>query len=321
MKTRHLFIAAADIHLRSDAPRGRRPAEFQAAMWRKFDQILGFAGQFDVPLLIAGDLGEYPYWPNRLLTQVIRRFRRGSHAIIFTPGQHDLPEHRLAAWEDAALGVIEAAKGNFHLMMDNEDIPGVHGCAVRVYPFGHPIEHATFDTSDGQRPKVAIAHQMVIDQPLWPGQEAIKGHQLLQKFPEFDIIITGDNHQPFVHTMDDQILINPGSMMRSRRDQMDHRPRVYLVSQEPAGFTATPLYLDILNSQDVFLEEIDAPGAELDGRIEAFVARVKEKGRATVSFTDNLRTTLASSPVAEGVKNKVLQAVETVDTKRGVQNG
>ena len=61
---------------------------------------------------------------------------------------------------------------------------------------------------------------------LWPGQVATDGLGQLEKQKEFDLILTGDNHQSFCITSNGRWLLNPGSMMRMRADQVDHNPIV-----------------------------------------------------------------------------------------------
>ena len=45
-------------------------------------------------------------------------------------------------------------------------------------------------------------------------------------------MVSGDNHQSFVEKYKDQLLVNPGSIMRSTIAQFDHKPKIYLWSSE-----------------------------------------------------------------------------------------
>lgn len=312
MKT-PLFIATADVHLRADAPAARRPAQYLTAMWTKFNQILDLGRHHGVPIICAGDLGQHPYWPNWLLAETIRTFK--PHAVTFclTPGQHDLPSHRLSEWPRAAVGVLAAAGGNFLLFHSSEETWKIGGCQFRFFPYGEDISNTTFNASRCEAPTVAVAHRMVIkNRPLWPGQMAPRGHELLRKYPEFDVIVTGDNHQSFTERVDGRWLINPGSMMRGRSDQKDHRPCVYLVSRSSGGIVAEPVYL--ATEADVWVGGEDgaaAPGSEMDGRMEAFVTRALSHHAAGVSFLDNMKVFLSSNKqISAAVRRKIATAIE-----------
>jgi DNA repair exonuclease SbcCD nuclease subunit len=286
-------------------------------MWTKFDFILNESARRGIPVIIAGDLGHFPYWPNWLLTETLWRFRRAARMVYLIPGQHDLPHHRLDNWGKAALGTLDAGRGNFQLILGPDKPTEIPGATVVGFPYGCLLDHMTSHSSGGGAARIAVAHCMVIeDKPLWPGQEAPRGHELLRKYPEYDVILTGDNHHPFVAEDRGRVLVNPGGMLRMNRDQADHRPRVYVVGWGRKGVEVEEVYLPI--ETDVFVDEKIPPGVEMDSRIEAFVARVKDgSGGVSLSFRENLNRTLATPSITPGVKSKVIQAVETPEGKRG----
>lgn len=86
---------------------------------------------------------------------------------------------------------------------------------------------------------VLVCHKMVVDTKIWEGQEDhIYGKTLLLK-TKFDLIVSGDNHQTFViHSgtgkdKGKRILVNAGCILRTRIDQEDHRPCVFVYNANP----------------------------------------------------------------------------------------
>lgn len=298
-------ILSADWHIRPDIPIGRTDDYF-AAMERKVDFILALSKQYNCPILIAGDLGNKPLnngWPTWLLKWAIEKFK--GHDIICIPGQHDLPNHQLNQWEKAGIGVLHAA-GAIKLIgphdLDSDYIDDVF--CLHAFPYSENLH--TIQSEGLALPKIALIHQIVIEgKPLWPGQEADKGHQLLKKFPEYSIILTGDNHNAFTVEYEGRWLINPGSMMRNTADQADHKPRVYLWYAD--ANSVEPIYLPIeLNVID--RTHIDIV-QERDDRFNALITRVKNDVEIQLSYDQNIENYFQKYRTEKLVKEKVWGAV------------
>lgn len=230
------MILAADLHLRRSRPRARKD-DYRAAQERKFRHILELT-QGSPPLLVAGDFFHVAEPGEELLAWVIRLLKEYGVRPVVVPGQHDLPGHSLEQAHRCGLAVLAAA-GVVELLV-NPQFPTIHGdCMIEGVPYGLEPEQL-LPSDDELFYQVILWHHMVINEvPIWPGQVADKAHSLLRKYPQFDLIVTGDNHESFAmaETADlvkvvaegraPRWLINPGSMMRSRSDQIDHEPCVY----------------------------------------------------------------------------------------------
>jgi len=291
-------ILSADWHIRPDTPVCRTD-DFTFAMWRKIGTILTLSKENCCPILIAGDIGNEHYWPNWLLERCIKLFE--GHEIIAIPGQHDLPNHRTDLFDKSGLGVLTAA-GVVNTIFKPILIENTFG--LFPFPYGEKIEHKTHSTGN---PNVAMIHQMVIEgKPLWPGQEVPRGHELLKLFPGYNLILSGDNHNPFVAEYQSRKLVNPGSLMRTTADQVDHKPRVYLWYADTNK--VEPYYLPI--DKDVITREhIDAKG-DRKNRMESYVKRAKESVEIELSFKDNMEKFLKKNKTPKKVKEKIWKATE-----------
>ena len=218
------LIFTADWHVRPDTPMCRKD-DFIETMKDKILFVFKLAQVHNCPIVIAGDLGHRPgdrNWPNWLLEWFINHIVCGIIPIFAIPGQHDLPNHSLDRISESGFGVLCAADALTFL--DDIHHKGTH-------LFGFPWK----EKMDGfvpeeklryEKRRIAVTHQMIIDKPLWPGQEAPQWKSVLKKHKHFDVIVSGDNHQPFVGKLGNRILVNPGSLMRTTAIQTTHRPRV-----------------------------------------------------------------------------------------------
>ena len=209
-------LLTSDWHIRADTPQCRTD-DITAAMWRKVQFVNDLANEHNIPILIAGDLGHRPQWPNWLLEKFMSII--SDIEIIAIAGQHDLPGHNLEAIPQSGFGVLLRA-GYITTAAPTVMLnPLTCGAWIAGFPYGTEIIKT--DSI------VALTHQMVIkDKPYWPGQVTSSAKSLLKKFPDYKLILSGDNHQPFVVKHEGRLLVNPGSMMRTTADQIDHQPRV-----------------------------------------------------------------------------------------------
>jgi len=290
-------ILSADWHIRPDTPICRTDNYFEA-LEGKIDFVFNLASDNECPILVSGDLGNKAQWPNWLLSFLIGKIEDGLH-IVSVPGQHDLENHKLSLLDRGGLGVLYKAA---ILWKRPEDYPSAY-FQISGFPYGHEI---TTRSKKGNKRHITMAHQMVIEnKPLWPGQKAPKGHQLLKKFPEYDIILTGDNHNAFTVEHEGRWLVNPGSMMRMTADQADHRPRVYLWWAEDNRIE--PVYLPI--EQDVISRTHIEIVEDRDRRMEAYMSRVREDTEVALSYEDNLERYFNRYRTIKPVKDKVWENV------------
>jgi len=291
-------ILSADWHIRPDTPVCRTD-DFTFAMWQKIEAILALSKENGCPVIVAGDVGNEAYWPNWLLEKTIKIFE--GHEIIAIPGQHDLPNHKIDLFDKSGLGVLTAAgvvNTIFRPILVNNQF------GLFPFPYGTDIEK---NRKKSGSPNVAIVHQMVIeDKPLWPDQEAPKGHQLLKILPEYDLILSGDNHNPFVAKYKDRLLVNPGSMMRTRADQIGHKPRVYLWYAQTNE--VEPYFLPIKDG--VITREHMGKSDEKKIRMDSYVKRAKESVEIMLSFQDNLEEYLKANRTPKSVRDKIWEAAD-----------
>jgi hypothetical protein len=135
---------------------------------------------------------------------------------------------------------------------------------------------------------------------------AMSARAILKKYPQFKLILTGDNHKPFVEEYQGRLLVNPGSMLRTSASQVDHKPRIYL--WHAIDNTVTAVYLPI-QTGIISREHIDLKD-QRDERIDAFVSRLDDTWKASLSFEQNLELFKAQNKIRTSVMDIVYKSIE-----------
>lgn len=281
-------IAVADIHLREDIP-VCRVDDFQAALWAKMDYISALARKYDCPVLHSGDL--FHHWkPSPYLLSLAIAHMPPNFITVY--GNHDLPQHNMDLKEKSGIYTLERAG------------------ALTVVPGGHWNKEVDGTSIEIKGRKILLIHIMTYKtREPFPGCTAPKGNTLLRKYPEYDLIITGDNHKPFTETHKGRTLVNPGSISRQEASQINFRPRVYFYYADTN--TVEPHYLPI-NADgvvEVTVEHLEAV-QQREERMNAFISRLKTDIDISISFEENMKQTLNKNKVRKSVIQIVNQAME-----------
>lgn len=229
-------IFSADWHLRTDNPVCRTD-NFEKTIWKKVEWVIDLAASKQVPVFIAGDLSHRPTIPTGMLNRLIEKVQRDdqSNWIIAVPGQHDLPYNSMKFMRRSSFYTLHMTniicwRNDIFSYLNN----GIR-LAVSLTPWGwEPKKKAEMKQYDGCI-KILLWHHMVVNEnPLWPSQNADKSSDILKQFSQFDLIITGDNHQSYSKALSPvngqkRLHINPGSIARTTIAQIDFQPCVYEV--------------------------------------------------------------------------------------------
>lgn len=257
------------------------------------------ARKYNVPVIVAGDI--FHHWkPTPFLLQWCIR---NLPPIITVWGQHDLPQHSLNLRSKSGLSVLEAAGVVKPLAGGSKD--RVSSPAV-VYGYSYG-DTPSNPLGRGSAIRVAVCHMMCWHKKLpYPGCEADNAIKVLKKLDGYDLILTGDNHKPFVVSYKGRLLVNPGSLMRMTADQAKHKPRVYLWYAKTN--TVKKVYLPI--EEGVVSREHIEKVNKKDERMEAFIERVNDSYEASLSFEENMKRFLKKNKVSKRVKSIIHEVME-----------
>ncbi|OFY65198.1 MAG: hypothetical protein A2Y71_10205 [Bacteroidetes bacterium RBG_13_42_15] len=204
-------------------------------------------------------------------------------------GQHDLPQHSLELASKSGIRTLEVA----------EVIGVLSTCHWGQFP------EKPSRILSGRN--ILVWHKMTyVGNVPYPGCTDPIAGALLRKYPQFDLILTGDNHIPFTVEHEGRLLVNPGSLTRQTAAQADHRPRVYLWYADTN--TVEPYYLPI--DPDVVTREHLEKSAQRDERIEAFISRLDGEWDVGLSFEENLTKAIKANKIPDSVIEIIYKAIE-----------
>ena len=297
-------ILTADLHLTEATPVSRTD-DYIAAQARKLQFLQDTSRENgNCPILCAGDVfhtWKASPWLCRWVYQHL------PVPFVTIPGNHDLPMHSHAMYDRSALALLEAVFPDEIHVLKGERLE-INGIAVCGVPFGEAVP--SFPPLPERVPRVLLLHVLV-----WTRRGLTEGkiggdtakEILAQYGQDFDLIVTGDNHDSFVETADNgAVLVNPGSMMRSTVDQEDFRPRCYLYYGETNE--VIPLLFPI--DEGVHNREHIDRQHERDARIAAYVDHMGEGWGATLSFQANLQAYFAEHNTPKSVQEVIWQHLE-----------
>jgi predicted phosphodiesterase len=274
-------IFTADVHIRRDNPRCRTD-DFLGEQWRKLDWLSYLQKQYDAPIYIAGDLFHKAINSNWLITETIKHFPENTFVVY---GDHDLSEHRLENANRSSINTLAQA--------------GVLNICSETH-FDQEPDKGTFQIKDR---KIAVWHQFTWlgEKEPWPGCKEPTAEELLNKYPQFDLIVTGDHHRAFIFEKDGRFLVNPGCFTRQDAAFADYHPRVYLWYADTNE--VEPIYVPI--EEEVVSRQHIEETKERKEKITAWVGRVNKEWTSSVSFESNLKTFFSNN--AEKVNQNVKQ--------------
>jgi predicted phosphodiesterase len=284
-------IFCGDNHIREKVPVARTD-DFEAEQWRKLTFISDLQKKYNCPVLCSGDFFHHWKPSPELITKVMQYIPNQFYTIY---GDHDLPQHSFDLRHKSGLTTL-IESGKVHLLNG-----------------GHGFDKDSSKISKDSKPSkigdrsVFVWHVLTWKDELpFPDCKNKSAKKLLKKYPQFDCIVTGDNHIPFVEKYKGRILVNVGSMMRNNADQIDYKPAVWLYSAK--NNTVKPVYIPI--SQGVISREHIEVKAERNARIDAFISKVNTDFKATMSFSENIKRFFSVNKTSKKVKEIIYKNME-----------
>lgn len=297
------LLITADWHLRNTVPECRTD-DFITVQRNKLKEIDSIAGEYNSTIVFAGDL--FHKW-NPAFDTVIDFIQTMNHPFIGIPGNHDLQYHSMNNLGKSGISFVQAM-GSLTLIPEDMPIQRRKGDFLHIISLGLNNLKTEYRRKDGLN--MGVAHIMTWHGVLpFPGCQIPSATAILKALPQFDLIITGDNHSTFTAEYKGRVLINPGSITRQSADQIDHKPCVFIYDLEKKTFKKVFLSIsdDAVSRMHIDVRE------ERESRFDSFVQSLKEDN-THVDFMKNLDQTLQSNEVPEGIKKYINMAKEGTES-------
>ena len=265
----NIVYYTSDLHIRDKKPLKRKD-EYLEVQFQKLEELVEAAEEEDAPVIIAGDIFDTHSISFKRLVRFTELVSRVDTYVVF--GQHDLPNNSMRFWQENPLGLLIRFGTVTCLSEEPCKIGGVYfyGCS-----WGEEIPIPAHETGN-----VLVIHELIVkDKPLFEGQEDyVKSTHLLEDYPEYDMILAGDNHKGFIKQKGDQVLLNTGSMMRNNKDQKEHNPHFYRIELDNFQFTKHHFtcepFKDVFNMEKIKDEERQK---ETQERYADLISKIKNK--------------------------------------------
>jgi len=271
------YILSADWHVRSSAP-VYRVDDYCTSILNKVDFVVDLCNKEKADLIIAGDIFHSVRVNIRTINRLIRILKKIEGKIWTVAGQHDQEHHGADMIPTPYLTLMEAGIIN--------DIPTSQRHR-ELYGIGWNGD-IDEDIAIGQDAVLVMHHCVTKGEPPFYLTEASSATDILDNFPEFKFIVTGDFHSPHVTEQEGRFLINCGAIGRAEKDKFDFKPRVYMI--DTSSDKVRMKYIPVQAPEKVFnipenTKELDA---EFLKNIEGIVERFNNKEQ-TPDFISTVR--------------------------------
>ena len=282
------FILMSDMHLRFDKPVCRTDDYIQAQT-NKLKHVSDYMLHNGIETILhGGDLFDYWKPAPELITYAMSNMSHGS--LISVAGQHDLPQHSMALLKKSGIGTLKESE-----YVSNYKKKDVHITEVN---FGEPIPTCIERTKE---PHILIIHTYLWVNKTPFAEDNSNAERFFDKHNCFDLILSGDNHQPFVLQDGHRLLVNPGSMMRMESSQKDYEPGFYVWDSATFELEFHPFQIDknAVSDKHIITQE------QKDARIEEFTNKLRYNFEGNLSFEKNMREFLKNNPQDANITNNI----------------
>jgi predicted phosphodiesterase len=292
-----IAVACSDLHLSENAPTARacEPDWFDCQR-RPLEEVAALAKEYDCPILFAGDL--FDKWDVR--PPLINFALDALPEMYAIPGNHDAPFHNLDLIGQSAYWTMVSAKRIFEATA----IDGFAGWDVTAFPFGAEVHQPTNDLGGLQ---VALIHAYAYA-GVGTHHERAPGEAQIQNFnlDGYQAAFFGDNHINWAATVGETNVMNCGTMIRRKANEIAYRPACGLLR---ANRTIETYYFDC--TQDKFIDDAEklmqaeiATGIDLSG----FADELRGLAAAGLDFRDALIRRCEDQRIGKDVKKIILKA-------------
>jgi len=258
-------------------------------------------------IVSPGDLTDSPsisYAAYGEILDILKTWLHDQTTLLACFGQHDM---KYRTMKNTALSAIEIAFsdcGNFKIIQENEELE-INNVLFYGSSYGQEIPPAP----KNDKFKVLAVHRMIIEEKLWSQQVEYEASNIFLRQHNYDLIVSGDNHRPFINTTKGgRTLINCGAMLRSNIDQLDHKPFVVLFDTETKKYER--IFIPIAPGEDVFKMDEVSLTKERNENLEVFISGLSDNKSIDLTFEDNLRQYIKDNAVDPSISNIIFDSMK-----------
>lgn len=273
-----MIRVTADLHLRLDVPLCRGETEEE---WLELQKKSLHALISNYPLVIVGDIFHRAVSSPKLVNLFLDKVNNEDTYIM--AGNHDL-QMRNPDMSHTSYGTLEYFINSIGLRW-----------AMVSYGGSKPLGNT--------RSEILFLHRLVFpsNSTIPPGSDGISAKDLLTLYPDYKLIVAGDNHDGFIYEEDGRKVLVPGSMTIQSAKAIDRLCYFYDIDEETLEITKH-LFPD--TGEMVTREHINKAN-EREERLTAFVEALKKGEGTSFDFEAFVLEMLNNSSMKEDTKTMV----------------
>lgn len=281
--------------------RAGEPDWFEA-MARPLQQIQALAVANECPILCAGDV--FHKW-NSSAELINFALTSLPNDMIVIPGQHDLPYHNLEDIDKSAFWTLTLA-GKYKVLFETNTCIPINSISSCIgFPFGVPVD-VIRRSKQKEELAIGMVHEYTwIKGKSFPDAPAEGNAATKPDWQGYDIMITGDNHIPFLIRCGKCLIYNPGSLMRRNSDQLNHEPEVGLIWS-----TGEIQQIKLNISEDVFDQTAADEVTPENPKLKEFLDGLLSLQDVTLDFVTTVLQTIKKRRPSKMVQEMLLKAME-----------
>lgn len=275
------FILTADWHLSDNRPRCRKDEDWIDSQRKVLAKLAYESSSRKCPIIAVGDIFNKAVVSEKILNLFFEFTSLLLYPISIIAGNHDLPGHSMELLSRSSIGVVfEAMKSGMVKVAPMEKYSKECSWAN----FGEDITNSDTD--------ILFTHRLVFRTPadLPPNVDALTAQELLELYPRYKWIFTGDNHTSFIYKKNGRYVINPGHLTVRKSDEVE-TPVVYYIDTDTEEIES----IEIEDKVEIVVDSFSKKEEEREDRIEAFMEAIENNGEFTLSFEDNIEMLIESN--------------------------
>ena len=279
------ILITADWHIKGERPICRTDDDWIESQRKTIAQIReAFFHNGCEQIWILGDIFDAPRCATAAVNMLIGELKKfPSDSVKILCGNHDLKDHNYGNLEECSIGTLKKIFGDVpaYLPHDKKDI------SVSAKPFA--LDDLQSDAD------VICTHQLT-----FPNAEArpiedcgVIAQDLLDRWPNADIVFTGDYHHGYIYkedwdTLPCRYVVTPGCINIQKADELDYEPFVVVWDTE-SNIDDYNFYKVYIDPQREFCTRDHIEAREQnEAQLAEVVETIKGGSEITLDFDSNL---------------------------------
>jgi predicted phosphodiesterase len=292
------LLLMSDLHIDKKKPEYRTDVDYVETIFTKLEWAFDLCLYENIRyVLIAGDIFEDYKPPYYLVNRFIAMLDNYELELLVVPGQHDQRFHTKDL-TNTTLGLLDLYP-RIHIL-GTEPFPDLDD--IHIYGAGWGDRIPKIQNPDALN--VLVTHRMIVKDKLWEGQEAFTQANIFLRTSKFNLNLSGDNHKTFEILGTKKALINCGSLMRTRTNQHDHEPCVWIfntLKSDDINECLKKYYIPVEAGEDVMDLEQSAVDKSKNKDLDSYINRLKEVKAGSKEFVNSLDYFVSENDVEQGV--------------------